>query len=456
MMALHLNAIQTKAPVMAMAKIAKGFFTTVGRLMVDGRFGKTRHAEWMREKLSMPTLKRLLGAPVFFLGLMAFHAILVAEQEAPIGSVRDVYNGSLRTDVEVSTFRHIDQLFPSRVVPHGKFVYPLPKSSRELKDISFTSRGRVYRLDDYLALNRVTGLLVIKDGQIALENYRFGNSEQTRWVSWSLVKSITSTLLGAAIKDGYIRGLDDPVTRYLPQLSRSAYQGVSIRNLVQMASGVGWNEAYTDPSSDRRHMLELQIQQRPGAILSFMGTLPRVAPPGTRWNYSTGETHVLGALVRAAVKRPLSEYLSEKIWAKFGMEADATWWLESPGGLEVGGSGLSARLRDYGRFGVFVLGGGKAGGEQVVPAGWFPDAGRPKRVGNSLVDYGYMWWSFGSDSEPVHQGAFEGIGIFGQFIYINPRHNVVIVVWSARPKPTGSTVVADEDFFAATATALER
>jgi CubicO group peptidase (beta-lactamase class C family) len=270
------------------------------------------------------------------------------------------------------------------------------------------------------------------------------------------VKSITSTLLGAAIKDGYIRSLDDPVTRYLPQLSRSAYQGVSIRNLVQMASGVGWNEAYTDPSSDRRHMLELQIQQRPGAILSFMGTLPRVALPGTRWNYSTGETHVLGALVRAAVKRPLSEYLSEKIWAKFGMEADATWWLESPGGLEVGGSGLSARLRDYGRFGVFVLGGGKAGGEQVVPAGWFPDAGRPKRVGNSLVDYGYMWWSFGSDSEPVHQGAFEGIGIFGQFIYINPRHNVVIVVWSARPKPTGSTVVADEDFFAATATALER
>jgi CubicO group peptidase (beta-lactamase class C family) len=403
----------------------------------------------------MPIPKRFWGTPVFLL-LLAFYAMLAAEREEPIGSVRDVYNGSLSADVEVSTFRHIDQLFPSSIVPHGKVAYPLSKSPNPLRDLSFTSSGREYRLEDYLSLNRVSGLLVIKNGQIVREDYRFGNTEQTRWVSWSLVKSITSTLLGAAIKDGYIQGLDDPVTRYLPQLSRSAYGGVSIRNLVQMASGVGWNEAYTDPSSDRRHMLELQIQQRPGAILKFMATLPRVAPPGTRWNYSTGETHVLGALVRVAVKRPLAQYLSEKMWAKLGMEADATWWLESPGGLEVGGSGLSARLRDYGRFGVFVLSGGKAAGEQVVPAGWFPEAGMPKRVDQFLVPYGYMWWSFGPGSEPVHQGAFEAIGIFGQFIYVNPRHNVVIVVWSARQKPTGSTIVADEDFFSAAVTALDR
>ena len=140
------------------------------------------------------------------------------------------------------------------------------------------------------------------------------------------------------------------------------------------------------------------------------------------------------------------------------MEADATWWLESPGGLEVGGSGLSATLRDYGRFGVFVANGGKAAGEQVVPAGWFPDAGLPKRVGGHLVDYGYMWWSLGGAASvmPVHQGAFEAVGIFGQHIYINPRHNVVIVVWSALAKPTGSAVISDEDFFAAAVAALER
>ena len=223
-----------------------------------------------------------------------------------------------------------------------------------------------------------------------------------------------------------------------------------------MASGVDWNETYTDPTSDRRHMLELQIEQRPGNILKFMGTLPRAAQPGTRWNYSTGETHVLGALLHAAIKRPLAQYLSEKIWTRFGMEADATWWLESPNGLEVGGSGFSATLRDYGRFGEFVRNGGNAAGEQVVPAGWFPDAGLPKQVGGRLVNYGYMWWSFGQQAAPVSQDAFEAIGIFGQFIYINPRHKVVIVVWSARAKATGSTPVVDQEFFEAVVTALDK
>lgn len=365
---------------------------------------------------------------VFSVLLVARNTMRAADLRLPIASVRAVYDGLLSPDVEVNTFRHIDELFPSRVVPHGSSPFPLPISSKPLSNISFTSGGREYSLDDYLSLNRISGLLVIKNGTIELEKYRLGNTDRTRWVSWSVVKSITSTLLGAAIRDGYVGSLDEPVTKYLPQLSHSAYEGVSIKNLVQMCSGVGWSETYTDPSSDRRHMLDLQIQQRAGAILQFMGTLRRVAQPGTRWNYSTGETQVLGALVQAAVKRPLAQYLSEKIWARFGMEADATWWLESPGGLEVGGSGLSATLRDYGRFGVFVANGGKAADFQVVPAGWFPDAGRPKRVDGHLVDYGYMWWSLGTAAAPVHQFAFEAIGIFGQFIYINPTHNVVIVV----------------------------
>jgi CubicO group peptidase (beta-lactamase class C family) len=397
-----------------------------------------------------------IALPAVALLLVTFRSTPAFQAEQPIASVREIYNGSVDLDREVNTFRHIDRLFPSRVVPRGPSVYQLPKSSSPLMNVSFVSRGSAYTLDQYVSLNRVAGLLVIKEGKIALEEYRLGNTEQTRWVSWSLAKSISSTLAGAAIKDGYVRGLDDQVTSYLPQLSHSAYEGVSIRNLLQMASGVGWNETYTDPNSDRRHMLELQIQQRPGAILQFMATLRRVSAPGERWNYSTGETHVLGALLRAAVKRPLAQYLSEKIWAKFGMQADATWWLESPDGLEVGGSGLSATLRDYGRFGTFVIQGGKARGEQVVPANWFPDAGMPKRVSGHLVDYGYMWWSFGPHSDSIHHGAFEAIGIFGQFIYINPKHDVVIVVLSARPKPTGSTFVSDEDFFAAIVPALDR
>jgi CubicO group peptidase (beta-lactamase class C family) len=162
----------------------------------------------------------------------------------------------------------------------------------------------------------------------------------------------------------------------------------------------------------------------------------------------------LGALVGAAVKRSLSGYLSEKIWSRFGMEAEATWWLESPDGLEIGGSGFSATLRDYGRFAQFVLNGGKAGGQQVVPTGWFGEAGTPEKIGGGLMDYGYMWWTLGPGTGAIHQGAFYALGIFGQFVYISPKHNVAIVVWSARQKPPGSTMVSDVDFFGAVTAAL--
>ena len=386
---------------------------------------------------------------------LAFSVGEAAWREDAIGSVQDVYNGTLTPDIQVNTFRHIDKLFPTRTVLHGGSVYPLPKSTRILRSIPFVSGGRRHDLFDYLSLNRVSGFLVVKDGTIVLEDYELGNNDQTRWVSWSMVKSISSTLVGAAIQDGYIISLDDKVTKYLPKLAGSAYGETTIRNVLQMASGVRWDETYTNPKSDRRRMLDLQVAQKGGAILQFLGTLPRAGAPGSIWNYSTGETHLIGALVSAAVKRPLAQYLSQKIWSKFGMESDATWWLESPGGLEVGGSGLSATLPDYGRFGVFVLNGGMAGKERVVPPSWFSEAGSPKRVGNQLVNYGYMWWVVNPSEGSIHQGAFEAIGIFGQVIYINPKQHMVIVVWSARPKPTGSTAINDDDFFAAVVAALQ-
>ena len=304
----------------------------------------------------------------------------------PIGTVQQIYDGALPESLRVSTFRNIDRLFPSRTVARGSKVYPLP-AGKPLQDVKFVSNGNAYDLDDYVSSNRVTGLLVIKDGKIALERYGSGNTEKTRWMSMSVVKSFTASLVGAAIQDGHIRGLDDPVTDYLPQLRGSAYDGVTIRNLVQMASGVKWDETYTDPASDRRRMLEVQNAQKPGGILELMAKLPRAAEPGTRWNYSTGETQIVGALVRAVVGKPLAQYFSERIWARFGMESDATWWLESPDGLEIGGSGLSARLRDYGRLGLFLLGGGRAGGEQILPAGLGSRSVKPAR----RSDRGLPW-----------------------------------------------------------------
>ena len=371
-----------------------------------------------------------------------------------IGAVQQIYDGALLPDIQANTFRNIDRLFSTRTVPASGKAYALPASDKQLKNFVFKSNGKNFDLYDYVSLNRVGGLLVLKDGKIVFENYQLGNSEKTRWMSMSVVKSITATLIGAAIKDGHIKSIDDPIVNYLPELKGSAYDGVSVKNLLQMASGVRWDETYVNPKSDRRQMLEVQTTQKPGAVLQLMSKLPRAAAPGTRWNYSTGETQVAGALVRAAVGKPVAQYLNERIWGKFGMESDATWWLESPDGLEVGGSGLSATLRDYGRFGLFLLGGGKAGGEQILPDNWVKDAGSPKMVDGKLVNYGYMLWPIPDAAGTINEGAFEARGIFGQHIYMNPKENVVIVVWGALPKPTGSAPVGDNDFFAAATQAV--
>ena len=348
--------------------------------------------------------------------------------EEPIGSVREVYDGALYPDLAVNTFRNIERLFPTRIVPRGRESQPLPTASKQLTNFTFESAGVTYDLYDYLAEGRVSALLVLKQGSIAFEKYFMGNDENTRWMSMSVVKSIAATLVGAAIKDGHIQSIDDPVTQYLPQFIGTAYEGVTVKHLLQMASGVKWNETYTDPSSDRRAMLEAQIAQKSGEILKLMASLPRVAEPGTRHNYSTGETQVVGALVAAATGTTVSDYLSQKIWSKVGMESDASWWLDAPNGLEIGGSGLSATLRDYGRFGLFLLNNGVVNGESVLPDGWVNTASSQQVINGKKVDYGYMLW-------PLGNKTYAALGIFGQFIYVDPERDLVVVMWGATPKP---------------------
>jgi CubicO group peptidase (beta-lactamase class C family) len=366
----------------------------------------------------------------------------------PIGTVRQIYDGALTPELAVNTFRNIDRLFPTRAVAHAPHPLVLPQATTQLSGVTFNDRGKRYDLETYLDVNRVAGLLVLDHGRIALERYRFGNTARTRWMSMSVAKSIASTLIGAALKQGYIRSLSDSVTRYVPVLAGSAYDGVSVRDVLMMSSGARWNETYTDPASDRRRLLEAQISQVPGSAMAVMRSLPRAAAPGTVNNYSTGETQVAAEILRHAVDRPLATYLSERIWSRFGMEADANWWLDSPDGVEIGGSGFSATLRDYGRFGLFLLDGGVAGGEAILPDGWIREATSPKTLpGGAPLAYGYLWW-------PGQGGAYAAEGIYGQWIYINPAAQVVVVVWSAQAKPTGAAVVDDWAFFDAVVEAL--
>lgn len=396
-----------------------------------------------------------VSAVTLSLGLAMSSAPSLAQESASapdeeIGTVREIYDGRLLPDIQARTFRNIDKLFPTRTVEAGDNPRSLPEGEpAKLTDLQFTVEDESYDLFETMSLNRISGLLVLKDGKIVFEDYELGNDENTRWMSMSVVKSITSTLIAAAIEDGSIDSIDDTLATYVPELQGSAYGPVTVGQLLTMSSGVKWNETYTDPSSDRRTMLDLQIEQQPGAVLDFMASLPRAGEPGSVWNYSTGETSVAAALVEGATGQTLSDYLSEKIWKPYGMESDATWWLASPDGIEFGGSGFSATLRDYARFGQFVLEGGVIDGKRVVPEGWFPAAGQPREIGGKMTEYGQMWWPVAKGEAFKDDKAFAAIGIFGQHVYINPARNVVIVMWAAQPKPLYSNPVSEYSFLEA-------
>lgn len=285
-------------------------------------------------------------------------------------------------------------------------------------------------IDAFMAAQRIAGLVVIHKGQLRLERYGLDFSADGRWTSFSVAKSLTSTLVGAAVADGAIRSLDDPVSTYVEGLKGSAYDDVTVRQLLTMSSGVRWNEDYEDPQSDVARFNNHAAAPGEDVTVSYLKTLPRAHPPGTVWNYNTGETNLIGVLVREATGKSLAAYLQEKIWQPFGMEADATWILGATG-AEIGGCCIQAATRDYARFGLFVLEGGMAGGRRVVPEGWFAEATRTALpIGMPGAGYGFQWWTF-------DDGSFEAQGIFGQGIFIDPSRQLVVAVNSNWPRATG-------------------
>lgn len=363
--------------------------------------------------------------------------------------VRGLYGGRLGPEAVARAMMTSEQFFPSARVRRGARVRSLTAGS-PLDPIALVADGRTWDLVDYLAVNRVTGLLVLHDGRIVREDYELGLTAETRHASFSLAKSVCSTLVGCALQDGSLPSLDLKLGRVLPALRHSPYDEVPLHALLAMRTGVAWDETYTRPTSDRRRFLEAQLSGKPGALLDLMGGLRRAHAIGAPFNYSTGETFLVGAVLEAVTGCRLADYLTERLWASLGMQDDATWWLESVGGAGMGGSGLAATLRDYGRFAQCVLDGGWVDGVQTVPEDWFVRATRP---GPDGTRYGFQWW-LPDPGDPRHRGAFLGMGIFGQRLYIHPHRRLAIVVLSARSKPSDSHVIPDETFFAAVVDAL--
>ncbi len=312
-----------------------------------------------------------------------------------------------------AAFRALDRLSVLakwRVSPAGTTPSPMP-SGPPLK--------LPLDVKDYMAGQRSAALLVLHDGKLRLEHYGLDFDSGGRWTSFSVAKSITSTLVGAAIRDGYIKSMDEKVSNYIPQMKGSAYDDVSIRQLLTMTSGVKWNEDYADPNSDVAKFNNHKPEEGVDALVSYMRKLPREVPAGTRWLYSTGETNLVGILLSQATKKPLSAYLSEKIWIPVGMEQQATWIL-SKTGQEISGCCIQAASRDFARFGQFILNGAKVNGQGIVPDGWLAEATTARTsIGKPDRGYGYLWWTYAD-------GAFTARGIFGQGIFIDPKRKLVI------------------------------
>jgi CubicO group peptidase (beta-lactamase class C family) len=317
-------------------------------------------------------------------------------------------------------YKNMEKIAPVRVIKRGDSVHPLPLGAAPI-DVKFTSGGKTYDTASYMREFRASGVLVIKDGKIVLERYGLGRTADDRWTSFSVAKSVTSTLIGAAIKDGKIMSLDDKVTQYIPEMKGSAYDDVTVRQLITMTSGVKWNESYTDPDSDVAKVGLSILEPGVNPVVSYMRRLPREAPPGTKFVYKTGETDLAGILVSNAVGKPLAEYLSEKVWRPYGMEQDGVW-VEDVAGHERGGCCISMTLRDYGRMGQFMLEQGVANGQEVVPTGWTEDATAPHV---KAPPYGYFWW--------LMPGGYEAEGIFGQSMSVFPQDHLVVVINSAWP-----------------------
>jgi len=323
-------------------------------------------------------------------------------------------------DAAFRTMDRVPLVVKSRIISTGKNVYPLPKGAP--LDVGID-------VEAYMKDQRTAGLVIIQDGKIRLEKYGLDFSGDGRWTSFSVAKSFTSTLVGAAIRDGYIKSIDDKVSDYIPDLKGSVYDDVTIRQLLTMTSGVKWNEDYADPKSDVALFNAHKAEPGVDVTVSYMRKLKREVPPGTKWVYKTGETNLIGVLVSSATKKNLSDYLSEKIWRPFGMEQNASWLLGSTG-HEISGCCMQASTRDFARFGLFMLGGGMAEGKAMLPDGWIA-AATTKHADTSQAEfgYGYQWWT-------MNDGSYTARGIFGQGIFIDPRRKLIIASNSNWPHAT--------------------
>jgi len=330
------------------------------------------------------------------------------------------------------TFIHMDENLPTKKVEKAAEAFKFPRANNIALPKDFIHNNTTYNTMKYIDSSYTQGLIFIQNDTIQYENYWRGQKEDTKHISWSMAKSYVSALFGIAMEEGYIKSIDQTVDAYLPELKGSGYEGVKIKDVLQMATGIKFDETYSDPNSDINRYWEGFVFGK--SQDEFASTLINERPPGTYNHYVSINTHVLGMIIVKATGKSLTDYLEEKIWKPIGCEFDA-YWLADGHGMEMANGGLNACLRDFAKLGKLYLHKGKWNGKQIIPRNWFEASINPseeylqpnsKNSSDPGTGYGYQWWILDGN-----EGEFMAIGVFNQHIYINPTTNTVIVKNSA-------------------------
>ena len=329
-------------------------------------------------------------------------------------------------------FLHMEDIFPTSLVTKSPNPTRLPVNISHELPKEFVSGGKTYDVKKFMERTMTTGLLIIHRDTTVFEKYYNGLTPETTHISWSMAKSFVSGMVGIAVAEGHIESIEDPITKYLPQLKESGYDNVRIKDILQMSSGVGFNEDYADFNSDiNRFGRYFALGQ---SFEKFALSLKNARPPGTYNHYVSIDTQVIGMLLKKTTGKTITEYLKEKIWDPMGMEHDAQWIIDADQ-MEMALGGLNATLRDYAKFGLLYLNQGDWFGQQIVSQDWVRQSitldaphlqpGESELSSNNL-GYGFQWWV-----PQEADGAFLASGIYNQHIYIQPNRDVLVVKLSA-------------------------
>ena len=331
-------------------------------------------------------------------------------------------------------FCRMDAFYPVRRLSAATRPQPLPAGQPLELTEQYRYGGTVRDSMSFVEETDTSALLVMVDGKVCFEEYYLTGGPEVPWTSWSVAKSFVSALVGVAMEEGLIASVEDSIDQYLPLIKGSAYEGVSIRDVLQMSSGANWNEDYSDPDSDANRLQPVMAGQ--GSLSEFVCGIRPAVEPGTLCQYNSADTQVLGLLLGAVTGTTLSEYMQQKLCEPLGFEHPGYWILDAEG-VEMALGGLNLTARDYARIGELYRNGGRWAGQQLVPQHWVDSSIRSEAphlqqgqviVGGHVfpMGYGYQWWlPAGSAQE------FSAIGVYNQFVFVNPEKRSVIVKLSA-------------------------